>query len=313
MMPDPTAATDDCASEPRFEELLEKGRLEVGSERLGDALRSFEKAERIAELENDRLAADRAWLNRCAVLIAMQRTEELSLEVLHRMRLILMAGDDAVNCRLAAYNMAKVYELTKQYRKGLFYAQIALERSRNLDSREWLASSHNQLGLLLLATSRFEEAREAFRTALELLPAAETSIRRAAIEDNLGYTCIVLGERREGFLLLTSSIRSLLKLGCRRERIFPHLRLCFAHIELGRPAHAIRHGLRALSLAEEFGEPVSTQYSLYLLGEAAQLAGDAEQARVHFQRLQQRYFPDNPSLPDVLLTVDVRNLVNLRA
>lgn len=315
-MPDPITATDDQPpgpAEDRFEALLQRGRSEVGAERLGASLRSFDEAERLAERSGDRRAADRAWLNRCAVLIAMQRQGDLTLEVLHRMRQILMAGDDPVSSWLAAYNMAQIYELTEDYRKGLFYARIAADRSRLLGSQAWLASTHNQLGLLLLALSRFEEARDAFRVALELHPEDEISVRRSAIEDNLGYVCMVLGHRREGYRLLVSSIRSLLKLGRRRERIFPHLRLCYAHLEMGRPGHALRHGLRALALAEEFDEPISTQYALYLLGEAAQLAGDTDLARAHFERLQSAYYPDNPSLPDVLMKVDVRNLVNLRA
>lgn len=313
MMTDPSSETDQRRHARRLDELFLAGRSKVDEERLREALPLFEEAERLARQTGDAKAADRAWLNRCAVLIAMQRVEDLSLEVFHRMRQLLMAGDDPVACWLAAYNMAQAYELKKEYRKGTFYARIALDRARLLDSGEQLASSFNQLALLLLGRSHFDEAREAFEAALDLLPSEETSVRRAAVLDNLGYACVVLGDRREGFRHLVSSLRSLRRLGRRREQIFPHLRLCFAHLEIGRARHALRHGVRALALAEEFAEPISIQYALFLLGEAAQRAGDSVGARAHFERLHHQYFPDNPRLADLLLAVDVRHLVNLKA
>lgn len=313
MMTDPTSRADRQPHERRLDELFDAGRSKVDGECLHEALSIFEDAESLAQQAGDQGAADRAWLNRCAVLIAMQRVEDLSLKVFHRMRQLLMAGDDPVGCWLAAYNMAQAYELKKEYRKGTFYARIALDRARLLDSGEQLASSFNQLALLLLGRSHFDEAREAFQAALDLLPNREISVRRAAILDNLGYACVVLGDRREGLRHLVSSLRSLRRLGRRREQIFPHLRLCFAHLEVGRARHAQRHGLRALELAEEFGEPISIQYALFLLGEAAQRVGDAVGAREHFERLHRQYFPDNPKLADLLLAVDVRHLVNLKA
>ena len=297
----------------RFEELIDRGRTEIAAERLEDALATFEAAERLAAGRGDRTAADRAWLNRCAVLTAMQRVDEVGGPTLHRMRSILTNDRDPVNARLAAYNIAKVYELTRDYRKGLFYARIALDRSRTLGSDEWLASSHNQLGNLLLAESRFEEARQEYVKALELVPAGGDPVTRAAICDNLGYALAALGEHDRAFGYLYRSLRSLRRLGNRREQVFPHLRLCFTHLEVGRYRDAARHGVRALALAEEFGEPVSIQYALFLLGETAQLSGDPDAARRCFLRLQQSFFPDNPQLPDLLLSVDIRGLVNLKA
>lgn len=297
----------------RFEELLERGRAEFAAERLGEALATFERVERLAEERDDSIAADRAWLNRCAVLTAMQKVHAVGGRVLHRMRSILTDDGDPVNSRLAAYNIAKAYELTRDYRKGLFYARIALDRSCALGAPEWLASSHNQLGNLLLAQSRFEEGCEEYRRALELVEADGDPLTRAVLHDNLGYALVVLGRHRDGLGLLYSSLRCLRKLGNRREQVFPHLGLCFAHLELGRYRDAARHGVRALALAEELGESVSIQYALFLLGEAAQLSGDVEAARAHFLRLQRRYFPDNPHLPDILLSVGVRGLINLKA
>lgn len=52
---------------------------------------------------------------------------------------------------------------------------------------------------------------------------------------------------------------------------------------------------------------------LYLLGEAANLQGDFDLARSYFLRLQRDYYPNADYLPDFLLAIDVRKLVNLKA
>jgi tetratricopeptide (TPR) repeat protein len=307
----PQAALDEVPFDERFEALLEEGRVLLDAERFEDALRCYEEAEVAAGRLGRCSAEERAFVSRCAVLIATERG--LAAEPFRRLREILMAGDDAVNCRLAAYNIARAYEFAKEHRKGLFYARIALDRSRLLESIDWLASSHNQIGNFLLAESRFEQACEEYQEALSLLPAGQVSVRRAAIFDNLGYTYVVLGRVPQGLALLYRSLRELRSMGQRRETILPHLSLCFALLEIGRSRHALKHAAVALALAEEAGEKDSIKHALFLLGEAAQQAGDPAQALSVFERLQERYFPGASYLPEVLLTVDVRNLINLKA
>ena len=242
----------------------------------------------------------------------MRRGDGLPAEHLQRLREILMAGEDDTNCRLAAYNIARAAEFTKDFRKGQFYARIALDRSRVLANDDWLASSHNQLGNLLIAESRFEDASAEYERALALLSTAP-SVRRALILTNLGYAQVVLGRPRRGVARCYESLRTLRRLGSRREQITPLLDLCFGLLELGKLERAVRHGLRALAFAEEAGERDSVRHALFLLGEAAQQAGDTETARARFASLQRSFFPEAPHLTDVLLTVDVRKLINLKA
>ena len=306
----PPAALDEVPFDERFEALLEQGRIEHAEERLQDSLRTFDAAERLAEQGGDRRAADRAFVNRCTVTLDLER--ELATEPFHRLREILMGGDDNVNCRLAAYNIARAYEFAKEHRKGLFYARIALDRSRLLEVTGWLASSHNQIGNFLLAESRFDAARAEYEQALALLPGDQPSVPRAKIYDNLGYALVVVNQVEPGLRLLYRSLRMLRALGTRREQVFPQLDLCFALLEVGRYRHAMRHGAQALMLAEEAGDQESTKHALFLLGEAAQQAGDLSGAREQFERLQERYFPEAVYLPEVLLTVDVRKLINLK-
>jgi tetratricopeptide (TPR) repeat protein len=307
----PPAALDEVPFDERFEALIEEGRVLFEAERLEETVRVFQEAEKLAEEMGDPLAVDRAFTNRCGVLMVLERG--LSPEMLQRLREILMAGDDAVNSRLAAYNIARTFEFTREHRKGLFYARIALDRSQVLGSADWLASSHNQIGNFLLGESHFEEAGEEYKKALSLLADEVPSIRRAKIYDNLGYALVILGHFAEGLALLYRSLRMVRGLKARREQIFPHLDLCFALLEVGRFRDALRHGVRALALAEEAEEGDSIKHALFLLGEAAQQAGDAVGARQAFERLQKRYFPEASYLPEVLLTIDVRKLINLKA
>lgn len=303
--------TSNESFDPRFDALIDEGRAHLEAERLEEALRLFEQAEALAEELEDRRAADRAYVNRCAVLIAVDRG--LAPESIQRLREVLMAGDDAVTSWLAAYNVARAYEFLKEHRKGLFYARIALDRARVLEAPDWIASSRNQIGNFLLAESRFDAAREEYEEALALLASDRGSLRVAAIFDNLGYAYVILGRLRQGLTLLYRSLRRFRAMSRRRETILPHLSLCFALIEAGRYRLALRHAAQALALAEEAGEEDSIKHALFLLGEAAQQTGDPAKARELFERLQERYFPEASYLPDVLLTVDVRKLINLKA
>jgi tetratricopeptide (TPR) repeat protein len=91
-----------------------------------------------------------------------------------------------------------------------------------------------------------------------------------------------------------------------------HLDLAYAYLEIRRPRPAIRHAARALDLARHFKDEANVKNSLYLLGEAWHLHGDDAEARRHFEQLADRY--DNlPFIADFLLSVDVRQMINLRA
>ena len=205
-----------------------------------------------------------------------------------RLREILLRGEDPANCRLAAYNISRFHESRKDFKKSLFYARIARDRSELLGRLDWIASSHNQIGNALLADSLIDEASWHYETALSLY--REPSIRRALMLDNLGYCRVLQNRLRESYSLVY-----------------------LAHLESGRPRQAERHGRKALALAESAGDINSTKNALYLLGEAASLQGDSSKARGYFSRLQETFFPDQTYLPSFLMAIDVRKLINLRA
>lgn len=298
------------ASQP-FESLLARGLELLEASQLDQALAVYEQALDLAEARSDETASDRAFVNVCSVRIPMLRGRLETGEV-QRLREILLRGTNDDNCFLAAYDLALIYEYRSEYKKGLFYARVAVDRAEQIGNRGWLASSRNQVGNMLAAESHFEQATATYREALALLDGAEGR-RRAAIQDNLGYALIVEGHMGEGLELAYRSLRTFRRLDARRDQILPHLTLAYAHLELERYRDALSHAGRALVLAEEAGEDDWIKNALYLLGEAACLAGDSESAHGHFSTLQGRYFAHASDLPQVLMAVDVRSLINLRA
>jgi tetratricopeptide (TPR) repeat protein len=292
----------------RFEALKGRWQRAIEEGRLEEAARLIERAAAWADLHGDQLQVDGATCARAAVAIALKRGEA---EV-PRLREILLRSADPGNCRLAAYHLSVHYLAAGDYKKSAFYARIALERARRLGRPDFLASCHNQVGNILLSESHIEAAAAEYRQALAL--AAEgPGFWRAAILDNLGYCRVLQGDFGEGYALLYGSLRLLRRLGLEHLQAVVLLDLCFAHLETGRLRHALRCGAAGLAIAERTEQRDQVKNSLYLLGEAANLRGDQEEAHRCFVRLQQQFYPDALYLPGFLLAVDVRKLVNLHA
>lgn len=292
-----------------YEQLRTRGEAAARAGRFEEALPLLEEASEWAQAHGDSNLKDRAYCNRAAVLIEVGRGEETTAGL----RAILIGNADADTCWLAAYHLARVYEYRKEYKKGLFYARIARDRTRDLQLRETsrVASSHNQLGNFLVAESHFAEAAAEYEQALALEPVA-SRFRRALLEQNLGYCRLLLGKHREGLDLLYRSLRTTKQHGARRQAMFIHLDLAFGLLEVARYRYAHDHALKAFRLAEELDNTDCRKNALYMLGEAANLLGEDARARHYFDRLQQ-HFPDTPFLSDFLLAIDIRKMINLRA
>ncbi|MEO6194317.1 MAG: hypothetical protein ABIS20_15010 [Thermoanaerobaculia bacterium] len=291
-----------------FEELKSRGEKAVRAGQLEEARDLFDQALTWAREQGEQPQVDLGICNRAAVVIEMGRGDG---EVPH-LREILVRNVDPFICQLAAYNISRHYELTKNYKKSLFYARIALERAGVLGRRDWLASSHNLIGNTLLAESFIVEACREYEKALEYAP-QEPTAARGQILDNLGYCRVLQGRHREGYRLLYESLRILKRCGAQRYEISVRLDLCFAHLETSRLRLSHRHGTAALALAEAMEDQASIKNALYLLGEVAHLSDDVEAARGYFGRLHRDFFPDAGYLPEFLLAVDIRKLVNLHA
>lgn len=272
------------------------------------ALEHFETALSWAREHRDRQLWDRAFCNRAGVQLELGNGHESLAEL----QQIVLRSPDAENAFLAAYNAARAYELDKDYTRALFYARIARDRCLKLERAAWLAWSHNQVANLKLAQSLFDEACDDYDLALKLM-SLEPSLERALILDNLGYCRFVQGRYREGFGLLFECMRTLIHFDAKRYQARPHLSLCYGYLEIGRHRHALRHGNRALDLADTFADDSSIKNAHFMLGETYSQLGQDEQARGYYRRLQEKYYPDAQHVPELLLAIDVRTLVNLKA
>ena len=130
---------------------------------------------------------------------------------------------------------------------------------------------------------------------------------------NVGYCRVVSGNVAGGLDRIYRSVRELVRLGARRHEMLARLDLAYSLLEARAARHAGRHAERALALGREFGDTAAEKNALYLGGAAASANGDEIGARRRFAELQGAFFPDADYLPEMLLRVDVRQLVNLKA
>lgn len=292
----------------RFDSLNHQGHLAAEAGQLEEALALFDQLLDVARESGDERLVDLAFCNRAAIAILLGRSDREA----SRLREILMRNGDAINARLAAYNLARHFEVNKSFKKAMFYARITHERSCAQGRPDWIASSHNLIGNILLAESFTGEAVEEYERALAVMPAG-SEVWMARILANLGYCRVLQHRSSEGFALLFKSLRLLRAHGAERFQATTHLDLSYAYLETQRYDRARQHGERALRIAERLEDTESQKNALYLLGEAANLSGHEVTARSYFGRLQNDFFPQADYLTPMLLAVNVRKLVNLHA
>jgi len=290
------------------ESLQRQAREQIGRGQYVEALATYEEWLGWAERHGGRQGRDLATCCRASVLQAMGRGEEIVMP----MRQILMASPDPVNKHVAAYNVSLYYQDILDHEKGLFYARLALDHARRSEKPELMARSLNRLGNTLTAKSKFEDARDLYLEALEVLH-KEDSLDRAFYLDNLGYCHTVLGATKSGFTAIFAGLRMLRRMRLPAGEPQMHLDLCYAYLEIDRLERAQYHGRIALQGAEELDNARMIKNCLYLLGDVAKLSGESRSAYAYFSRLQDEFYPDNGMIPHLLMTNDFRQMVNLRA
>jgi tetratricopeptide (TPR) repeat protein len=275
---------------------------------LAEALGHYSAALLAARAHGNVELVDRALCAEAALAIELG---ELEAHV-PGLREIMLRNGNAETCALAARAIARVYELKKDYRKSLFYARVARDRAEQAKSAERLAAANNQIGNALLAQCALEEAAESYRRALQTIPAGRIEWRLVCIV-NLGYCELLQGRLKSGLRRLYQTLREARRRGLRRVEMVARIDLCYAHLELRRYRDAERYGVRGLALAEQIGEVDLIKNALYLSGQVAVLLDGEERGREIFGELQRRFYPEQPFLADLLVNVDVRPLINLRA
>lgn len=251
---------------------------------------------------------DRAVCERAAASVELGR----GAEDVPALREILVRSDHDLNCCRAAYTLSRALEIEKSFRKALFYAQVARDRAERTAEASWRARCRNLLGNILLAESHIDQAVAEYERALELIP-SEQEVWAAHICDNLGYCRVLQGRHREAFTLLVKALRTFRSYRAAPYELEAHLDLSYAFLDIERPSSARRHAEMALRMACDLGDDEGRKNALYLAGQAALLTGDRDGARLRFAQLGSGFYPELPGVEHLLLEMDVRQLVNLKA
>ena len=314
-----TPETEPCAVEmPNdFETLRDRGRDLVAKGSYREAAAVYRRAAEVATAAGEADLADEALCGWGAAETELGH----GADVMPELRRILLGSTVDHNRWLAAYTVARAHELQGQVKKALFYARLSRDTSAYVDRPGLTGGSYNLLGNLHVSEGRESEAAACYRTALRHAEDAPPTWIAGA-EGNLGYCLLAaaIGDKgprrarmREALRLIYRSLRTFQREEAIQYTVLPHLDLCFAHLELERPVSARRHGRRALALAKQYDDAAVIKNSLYLLGLVALLEGDTETARQYFSELGQRFYPGYNGLTDMLVALDLRQVVNLRA
>ncbi|MEP6993581.1 MAG: tetratricopeptide repeat protein [Acidobacteriota bacterium] len=274
------------------------------------ALTLYEDGLALARSWKDREIEDLFTCGRATTLLEMDRQDfDLS-----QLKEIVLRSPGSPNAVLAAYASAHAHEVRGEYAKATFYAQGALQKSRELGLEEYTAASMNLLANLELHESRFAEARTLLQEALDRYEAAGQgqSCEAAVVADNLGYCHIALDSLPIGLPLVHRSLSLLESLGSRQAMDYPCLDLCFASLKLNRAEEAEGWGVRALGLGREFGRQDVIKNAHYLLAETYSEIGRDDDAEEHYEALA-NYYPNFPALKNYLHQISLMGMINLRA
>lgn len=252
------------------------------------------------------------WIYVCRAAAAAE-TGPASDELVELKRILLRTREPQTAFR-AAYSSAAIYRLRKERNKVFFYANLARRHAEEIGDPRLIGACLNEVGNALAADSRFEEAAEAYRTALERTRAEASllSVSRAQWSDNLGYCHIALDRVAEGLALVHGALDTLEKEAARGFTVYPLLDLCFGYLKQDRFEEARWFGEEGLSRVAVAGDLEAEKNLLYLLGEACHLSADAPAAQGYFDRLAHLY-PDFKNLRAYLDVFDFRNVINLRS
>jgi tetratricopeptide (TPR) repeat protein len=284
-------------------ELLEKGEFAT-------ALGRYDTALDTARETGDPSFVD--WMYSCRAAAAAE-AGPADAELVELKRILLRARENQTTFR-AAFTAARIYELKRDFRKAAFYARIARQHAAEIGDPLLVAGAESIEGTLLTVDSRFEEAIECYRRALEVSapPARVPALARALWQDNLGYCLIALDRTSEGLPLVHDALETIEKAGATAHTVFPLMDLCFGYLKGDRYEEARYFGEACLERTPLSGDDTVERNVLYLLGEASHLGGDEDAARDYFDRLASLY-PDFRNLRAYLEVFDFRNVINLRS
>ena len=283
------------------EELRQAALAKVRENELEDALIIYDQA--LAVCEDDE-ARELVTINKADAMIALSRTGP---EVQELARVIMRRRNPRHVC-LAAYALQYKNRLESDFKRALFYGQLALAAAEESNDLSYKRAVLIDLGNIYSMDSQNAKAIECFTQAIDDAARADEATQRqilAYATESLGYCRLLEGAVDEGIALIERSLAwTDEKLG----RAEAHMDLCYGYLEKGDLERARFYGQSALELAQEERQIRNMHY---LLGEVAYKQGDSEAAEFHFDELS-RFYPDFRHLKRLLCAIDLRKMVNLK-
>lgn len=269
---------------------------------LDDAITLYDGA---LDLANDDEARELITINKADAMIALERSGPEVQELAR----IIMRRRSLRHVYLAAYALQYKHRLENDFKRALFYGQLALRTADEASEPSWRRVVLIDLGNVYEMDSQVDQAIQCFEEAIGI--AGESSenqdqdLSYGYALENLGY-CMLLQERLDEGIETVTRALAILKdpIGAAEA----HIDLCYGYLEQGNLERALEHGQTGLELAKD---PRQIRNSHYLLGEVAYKLGDVDTADFHFEELA-KFYPEFRNLKSLLYAIDLRGMVNLK-
>ncbi len=296
----------------RYDRLMSVAEQALGVDDFESSAALFAEAESVARELGEKDLADRAFCNRCSVLVELDQ----GADQIPKLKEILLSSGDTRNRFLAAYCTGVAYELSEDLERADSYARRAISLAREIGDRSLEHRSLNLVGKLAVRASRFDEAEDAFRRCMEAHDGADGYQRVAAalVEDNLGYVMLCTDRLDEGLQHCERARAVLEDLGAEHYRYEILQDLCYGYVLADELDMAFSCGTEALELAIADSDEQIAKNCLFLLSEIAVRRGDTFGARRYLHELT-AYYPEagvSEEIIDVFLATDLTTVVNLR-
>ena len=286
-----------------IEELRQKGLAKVRDGAFEEALGFYDKALPLAEDETTR---ELITINKADALIALERNAPEVQELAR----VIMRRRNPRHVYLAAYALQYKHRLENNFKRAIFYGEIALRTADEADAPVWRRLVLYELGNIYTLDSQITRAIECFQEVRTIYGEAanvpqDQHLAHSWALESLGYCIMLDGRVEEGLERIHEAVRMM------REPVGlaeAYVDLCYGYLELDNLGEARRHGQAALEIAND---PRHIRNAHYLLGEAEYKSGDVDAADYHFSELA-RYYPEFTNLKSLLFAIDLRSMVNLK-
>jgi tetratricopeptide (TPR) repeat protein len=244
-------------------------------------------------------------INKADALIALERS---GAEVQELPR-VIMRRRNLRHVYLAAYALQYKYRLESDYKRAMFYGQLALRTAEDANEPSWRRIVLLELGNIYELDSQIATAIQCFEESLSISEDSKENqdkdLSRSYALENLGYCLMLQGNVEEGIARVTESLTLMTDPIGMAEA---YIDLCYAYIENSAFEKARLYGEAGLEIAKD---PRQIRNAHYLLGEACYKSGDSEGAEFHFGELS-KFYPQFRNLKNLLFAIDLRSMVNLK-